>query len=87
MREHTEVRIGLRFRRSQARLLRDLAERCKVNDLGAQHVATFEQAAQAAASGEPLIVICMEPIEAVAMADGYTRFGVVRPSIEQLNGA
>jgi len=80
------IRIGLRFRRSDARLLRDLADRVRQGEMGEQHVSTFRDAADAAATGEPLIVLCEEPFEAEMMADGYARFGVPRPAIEELTG-
>lgn len=79
--------IGLRFPRSQARTLRNLAERIHARDLGDEHASLFEAAAEAARTGEPLIVQCSMPIEAVMIADGFTQFGVARPAIEELSGA
>lgn len=80
------VRVGLRFARRDARLLRTLAERARSHELGEQAVATFSSAATAALTGEPLIVYCTTPLEAVVMADGYVRYGVQRPAIEELTG-
>jgi len=75
--------MGLRFRKSQARVLRELANRAKARELPGA-VSLFEKAAEAAASGEPLIVACSTPEEAVAMAAGFSQYGVVTPTIEQL---
>lgn len=80
------IRVGLRFHRRDAALLLGLAERVRLGELGAQHVATFSNAADAALTGEPLIVTCMHPSEAHVMADGYAQFGVRRPAIEELTG-
>lgn len=80
------IRVGLRFRRGDARVLRNLADRVRAGELGAQHVATFASAADAAATGEPLIVQCESHLEAVMMADGYARWGVRRPAVEELTG-
>lgn len=81
-----EHRIGLRFRRSQARTLRALAERAERRELGAESVSLFRDAADAAATGEPLIVLCEQPLEAVLIAEGFTRYGVVKPAVEELSG-
>jgi hypothetical protein len=80
------IRVGLRFRRGDARVLRALAERVRAKELGAQAVATFAGAADAAATGEPLIVLCNDHTEAQVMADGYVRYGVRRPAVEELTG-
>lgn len=80
------IRIGLRFRPRDALLLHQLAERVRHGELGPQHVATFENAADAARTGEPLIVLCEHAEEAHLMADGYARLGVARPAIEELTG-
>ncbi len=80
------IRIGLRFQRRDEPLLRALAARVRQGDLGAQHVATFTNAADAAATGEPLIVICEQRDEALLLAAGYARLGVPMPAIEELTG-
>lgn len=79
-------RVGLRFPRSQARPLRNIAERIHARELGAEHAALFESAAEAARTGEPLIVQCHDALEAVMIADGFPRWGIVRPAIEELSG-
>lgn len=80
------MRVGLRFRRGDARVLRAIADRIRAGDLGGQNLATFDLAADAAKTGEPLIVECDHHLEAVLMADGYARFGVRRPAVEELTG-
>lgn len=79
-------RIGLRFRRSQARTLRNIADRVRASELPNHHAALFDKAADAARTGEPLIVVCVDPLEAVALADGFTQYGVVRPVVDELSG-
>jgi hypothetical protein len=81
----TEHRIGLRFPRSQARTLRHLADRAKHMELGPDAVELFTQAAKAARNSEPLIIVCTNPLEAVLTADGFTKYGVTRPAIDELN--
>lgn len=76
--------MGLRFRKSQARLLRDLADRARAREIPFGAVSLFEKAAEAASAGEPLIVICERPEEAIAMAAGFGQFGILPPSVEQL---
>lgn len=80
------IRIGLRFDRRDAQLLSDLANRVRQGELGDQALAVFINACDAAVTGEPLIVLCEHPSEAQVMADGYTRYGVRRPAIEDLSG-
>lgn len=81
------IRVGLRFLRSDAPLLRQLAVRARRGELGQQAVTTFEYAADAAQTGEPLIVICEHSHdEALLMAAGYARLGVTHPAIEELTG-
>ena len=80
----TEHRIGLRFNRNQARALHDLADRLIQHELPGE-ASVFVKAALAAESGEPLIVVCTDPMEAVAMAKGYALYGIVEPVIEALS--
>lgn len=81
------LKLGLRFERRDEKLLRFLADRVRNGELGEQAANVFEQAAMAAESGEPLILYCTSPLEAVQMAVEYVRHGVTRPVIEDLNGA
>ena len=81
----TEHRIGLRFNHADARALRNLAERARHHDLTGSEVSVFHKAALAAESGEPLIIVCRDPIEAVYIAKGhFTRHGIAEPVFEQL---
>lgn len=76
--------IGLRFARRDAPLLRALANRIAVGELRGPAHSTFDLAADAAETGEPLIVMCERPVEAMLMAAGYSQFGVQAPTIENL---
>jgi hypothetical protein len=78
------MRIGMRFDRRDERLLRELAERAKRRELGVQAQSVFASAADAASTGEPLIVECESVIEAAVMAAGYVRFGVREPVLDSL---
>lgn len=77
------IRIGLRFNRRDAKLLRELAERAGRREL-TEARKVFSDAADAARTGEPLIVLCSTPVEARLMAAGYTRYGVAEPVLESL---
>lgn len=77
---------GLRFKATEAPKLRALADRVKATDLRAD-VSTFEQAALAAETGEPLVVHFVDPKEVLFMVAGYVRHGIVQPAIEELNGS
>lgn len=80
------IRVGLRFARKDAIALDALANRIMLAELAKGHLATFRYAADAARTGEPLIVQCNHPSEAQVMADGYARLGITRPAIEDLTG-
>ena len=79
----TEHRIGLRFNRNQARALHDLADRLIQHELPGE-ASVFAKAALSAATGEPLIIVCASPIEAVQIAKGYANYGITEPVIEAL---
>lgn len=78
-------RIGLRFDRRDVRLLRELTRRAEQRELGQEQVQTFSSAADAARTGEPLIVICNSRLEVELMAAGYVRFGCRRPVLDALD--
>lgn len=84
MNDQRTLTVGLRFDRRDARVLQALVDRCMSEGIGREHTTLFRQAAGAARSGEPLLVECMAPEEAVAMADGFTLYGVRRPAVEAL---
>lgn len=79
------LRVGLRFKRRDAKALRWLAERVKAGEIGGD-LSTFQGAAVSAETGEPLIVYCDDPREAHLMADLYVRLGITRPAVEELTG-
>lgn len=83
--EHT-LTVGLRFERSDAITLRALAERGKSEGLHVDKISLFEKAAEDAAAGEPLLVACSSIEEALILADGFTLYGITRPTVEQLSG-
>lgn len=80
------IRVGFRFDRRDASLLRGLGARVRSGELSNHHAAVFDNAAAAAETGEPLIVECEDKTEALLLADGYPRFGVSRPTIDELAG-
>ena len=82
-----ESRIGLRFRKSQARTLRNLVDRMKSEGIDQDHIGLFEAAAEAARHGEPLVVICGDPMEALLMVEAFPKWGIVAPTIEELSAA
>lgn len=79
------LRIGLRFRRGDARVLDAWAERVRSGEFPG-NVSTFEQAAKAASTGEPLVVICDDAKEVQQMAALYASCGIRRPAVEALSG-
>lgn len=80
------LKVGLRFRKGDARLLRHLADRVRNGEIPGT-LSTFEQAADAARTGEPLIVVCADPKEAHDMAALYGACGLSRrPAVEALSG-
>ena len=80
-----ETRVGLRFARSDLKILSTLAHRAAAKEMP-EAVGLFRNAAAAAATGEPLVVRCSNVVEAMMIADGFTQYGVQRPAIEQLSG-
>lgn len=76
--------VGLRFDPRDERALRELTQRATAQELPANDVALFREAALAAHTGEPLIVQADSVEEVVAMADGFTMFGVRRPALDAL---
>ena len=73
--------IPLRFRKADARVLRNHALWCAGNGISEVDVSLFIHAANAAASGEPLQVTCEHPREVEQMADLFTQLGIKRPAI------
>lgn len=79
--------LGLRFAREDVPTLRALAAAVRSGEMGQQSVNTFEQAAIAAESRQPMIVYHDDPMEVVEMAAFYIGHGCRQPVIEQLSGA
>jgi hypothetical protein len=77
-------RFGLRFKRTDARVLYRLADRVRLGDMEGD-LSTFEQAAISAERGEPLEIQCT-PAEAQALAVGYALNGTSLPTIDVFNG-
>lgn len=80
------IRVGFRFDRHDAPTLRNLGARVRSGEIPNHHAAVFDNAAAAAETGEPLIVECEDRAEALLLADGYPRFGIRRPVIDELAG-
>lgn len=79
------IRVGLRFDRSEAGLLRWLAGRVQASELPGP-AGGFLKAAEAADTGEPLILQVNDPSEAQRMASRFVALGVRRPAVEELTG-
>lgn len=79
------VRVGMRFAARDADLLATLAARVKSGE-AAGDAQTFESAELAARTGEPMIVYCTHPSEAMAMAAMYVRLGCRMPTLDDLTG-
>ena len=73
--------IPLRFRKADARVLRNHAVWCAANGIDEADVGLYDQAADAAANGEPLMVLCNHKQEVELMADLFTRLGIKRPIV------
>lgn len=74
--------LGLRFVPSDARLLFELAARVRNGELAGHSAGFFAQAANMARTGEPLLLQCEDPVEAVHIAAAFAVFGVTAPVIE-----
>lgn len=64
-------------------MLRNYARRIEQGDLGSHHLEFFIKAAEAAETGEPMIVIARDRIEMALLAAGYAQFGC-EPIIDEL---
>lgn len=76
--------LGLRFPRSQARVLRAIGE--EAERMGQGDISLYFKAAESAEIGEPLIVKCEARDEVERMAALFATLGCRRPAIEELNG-
>jgi len=78
--------MGLRFRKSQVRVLRNLIDWIEGNDVPGIDVSLYRKAMEAAAEGEPLLVHCDGREEVEEMAAAFVRLGLARPTIDELAG-
>ena len=78
------IRAGLRFEQSQFYSLTVTADSLRA--FSPDDVRLMLLGADAARSGEPLIVNCSELAEAERIADVFTRHGLKRPAVEELSG-
>lgn len=79
-------KLGLRFSKHDALLLRARANAVRNDELHGHGVSVFEMAADAAEKGEPLMVEYEDPAEVVAMAQAYIQHGCSPPAIEVFSG-
>lgn len=82
-----ELQIGLRFRKGQAKVIEAIAQELRSTPAAVnatEAIGLFDKAAEAARSGEPLIVKCRRPEEAQQMADDFVLYGLARPAVEDL---
>ena len=75
--------IGLRWRKSQLRVLRNIRERAL--DAKVPSVQLYDNAIAAVERGEPLVVICERPEEALAIAHGFVNLGAAMPELEDID--
>lgn len=80
----SRLRLGLRFSKSQARVLRNLADQLRSTRAPGVDISLFDKAAESAARCEPLEVWCQDPSEVLMMAELFVRLGVKRPAIDDL---
>ena len=76
IRQMTQAKYALRFRKSQARTLSNLATRVQV-----KYLQGFLIAAAAAKAGQPMGVPSTTRDHAASIASTYERAGVVRPIV------
>jgi hypothetical protein len=81
-----KIKVGLRFGAAEAPLLRNIADQLRAERRPFTDISLFDKAAESAEQDEPLIVVCSSPLEAERIAHGFTRWGIERPAIDELNG-
>lgn len=80
----SELTVGLRFKRDQARALATLANKLE-SDGQTEHVSLFRQASDHARRGEPLIVVGENLMEIELMVAAFGQFpGVIEPIIQDV---
>lgn len=78
---------GLRFKRSDVRVLRNILQDLEARRPEGVDIGLFKKALDSAEADEPLVVAYDQWSELELMADGFTRWGVSRPAIDELNGS
>lgn len=73
--------VGLRFPRSAARVLRNVAAEYR----GKLDVGLYEKAAESAERGDPLVVRFTRREEIDRMVDAFAVLGVPRPAVDELS--
>lgn len=83
-----EFWMGLRFKRGDARVLRNLVGRLRsLGPKAADHISLFDKAIESIEDGEPLVVRCSDPSEAYAMAAQFTAYGIAEPEVQDFSEA
>lgn len=85
-RPRPNLKLGLRFAQGEATRLRSIVDQLHAERRAAEDIHLFEKAAESAEQDEPLILVCTHAEEAERVAHGFTRWGIQRPAIDQLNG-
>lgn len=80
------MRFGLRFDPQDASYLRAVARQIKGGQRRGETVGGLDHAAEAAETGEPLIVHCESAQEVKQMAARFVRLGCSMPAIDELTG-
>ena len=75
------ITVGLQWPRSQARVLRALAERVARRELPGVDPELFDKAATATELGEPLHVVATDRAEVGAMAALFATLGTSTPAV------
>mgnify|MGYP001124674553 CR=1 FL=1 len=88
LRRRKHLRVGFRFERRDAARLQAIADRIERGELAGKGLsrAVFALAADAARTGEPLVVNCTDLLDAQLIASGYSMWGVTPPTIHEISG-
>ena len=78
---------GLRFKCSDVRVLRNIVRDLEARRPEGADIGLFKKALESAEVDEPLVVAYSQWSELELMADGFTRGGISRPAIDELNGS
>lgn len=78
---------GLRFKRGDVRVLRNIVQDLEARRPEGVDIGLFTKALESAEADEPLVVAYDQRSELEMMADGFPRWGVSRPAIDDLNGS